>query len=972
MAKKTTAAKKPTGPDVLLARLTPVPEAFAALEASYLSFPHYPAIIAFQRAVVRPGEPRTPPLRRLNNLLLACLPTLTHGFEYSSSGHRMLAVGTPGVPLAAPKPSQVHQLVLAWASHWARPYLTEKPQACQQFMDALERVSMPTWQRLSPLSLVQNPDEAGNIIYAAIPALLATLLHGQQLVINEGKQTLRLRKVQGDASNQAGLYVVSKPFRGHYLQVDRNTGEAQPKEGYFAYRIDFKVETQAGRFYENSQHLQPWIFLRISCQRYGHRPLSGDNFGRDLSVLTSSNQPRLPHAKTDGTLVRLQAGTRRGEAEYQWLDELRELLEEANARALVPAEDVLRKQPGSYGVAGDTQNELGDEYYVVHAEGYKYEKKKHSIKTGFHFDERRDILDQLLTVLNGVLLPDSPLPADMPLPIGMALPAALRPFKSVRGTALRQHPSVPPVPVETVKPRRAAKPSMQVQLHSRLSETMLGLAPGEQAQLLLVYREKSTHDIMMQQVRRTLLLAADEEIPVWLAITEVLITDATLLDFHEKCAKQAKRLERKAHYRRQHELKREAWKALLLPYRSTTANIALAFIEIGEPTVDEPRKIRGAVREACARLRIGSQMLHTAKYAKRKGELTTEFGWDVQSRVANAALDLLIRQPGVLAGPPSEAYAKKKAGLPDALANCLDVVALYRHKHKDSGLHYALAVRLRATGEVEVLFPQEKNWLPYAAAGPHLGNFFADKRREKGSASGQSIGLEMSATQLGQFAASVVTAPHERPTLVLIEADVWRNDGAYNKTWGQLKNNHLAAQRDCLDFTHLHGQGHYDRADPALVNLLGVVRLRMNHETPQYLPAVAATQSAQDFKPLSGFIDRSTPELWHYFSVGRAATTQKNTGKSAVRGLFKMDARENEDGTSSYGAGTAFRHQQVVEVVPFFVKPELQHEEGLLALCRIPHYLRNSPAWSTANTLLPFPMHLAKCLIEDYICVLGS
>ncbi len=966
MAKKATAAKKPTGLDVLLARMTPVPEAFAALEASYLPFPYLTAIQAFQRAVVRPGEPRTPPLRRLNDLLLACLSTLTHGFEYSSSGHRMLAVGTPGVPLAAPEPSQVHKLVLAWARHWAQPYLTEKPQACMQLLDALEQVSLPTWQRLSPLRLVQNPDEASNIIYAAIPALLATLLHGQQLAINEGQQTLSLRKVQGDASNQAGLYVVSKPFRGQYLKTDRNTGEAQLKEGYFAYRIDFKVETQAGRFYENSQQLRPWIFLRISCQRYGHRPLSGDNFGRDLSVLTSSNQPRLANAKTDGTLVRLQIGRRRGEEKYQWLYELPELLAEAKARALAPAEEVIRELPGAYGLEGATQDAWGDEYYVVHAEGYKYEKKVHSIKTGFHFDERRDVLDQLLMVLNGVLLPDGPLPADVPLPTGIALPPALRPFKSVRSTALRQHQLGQIVGPETAKVRRAAKPLMQAQLHSQLSETMLGVIPGQQAQLLLVYREKSTRDLMVQQVRRTLLLTPEDAFPAWLAITEVLIPETTLLDYLEKCSKQVKRLERKAHYRRQHELKREAWKALLQPHRSPTAQTAFAFIEIGTPTVDEPRNIRGAVREVCARLRIGSQMLQTAKY---KGGSESEYGWDVQSRVANAALDLLIRQPGVLAGPPSAAYVK--AGLPEALANDLDVVALYRHQHRDTGLHYALAVRLRATGEVEVLFPQEKNWLPYAASGPHLGNFFADKRRENGAAN-NTIGLEMSAAQLGHFAASVVTESHERPTLVLIEADVWRNDGAHNKTWGQLKNNHLAAQRDCLNFTHLHGHGHYDRADEALTNLLGVVRLRMNHETPQYLPAVLGGQSAQDFKPLSGFIDRSAPELWHYFSVGRAATTQKSTGKKTERGLYKMDARTGDDGTSSYGAGTTFRHQQVVEIVPFFVKPELQHEEGILALCRIPHYLRNSPAWSTANTLLPFPMHLAKCLIEDYICVLGS
>ena len=45
--------------------------------------------------------------------------------------------------------------------------------------------------------------------------------------------------------------------------------------------------------------------------------------------------------------------------------------------------------------------------------------------------------------------------------------------------------------------------------------------------------------------------------------------------------------------------------------------------------------------------------------------------------------------------------------------------------------------------------------------------------------------------------------------------------------------------------------------------------------------------------------------------------------------------------------------------------------KGLKKLCRVPHYLRSSPAWSMGNILAPYPMHLGEQLIEDQICILG-
>jgi hypothetical protein len=139
----------------------------------------------------------------------------------------------------------------------------------------------------------------------------------------------------------------------------------------------------------------------------------------------------------------------------------------------------------------------------------------------------------------------------------------------------------------------------------------------------------------------------------------------------------------------------------------------------------------------------------------------------------------------------------------------------------------------------------------------------------------------------------------------------------------------------------------------------------MNGETPQYLPAVPTDLSAQDFETLSGFIDRSIPDLWHYYSIGRLPKTPKPNNKYPEKGLCKLEVRGEE-----YGANTAFRHQQIVEMVPFFVRPDLQTQVCLLALCRIPHFLRSSPSWSTGNTLRPFPVHLVKCLVDSYLAIL--
>ena len=61
----------------------------------------------------------------------------------------------------------------------------------------------------------------------------------------------------------------------------------------------------------------------------------------------------------------------------------------------------------------------------------------------------------------------------------------------------------------------------------------------------------------------------------------------------------------------------------------------------------------------------------------------------------------------------------------------------------------------------------------------------------------------------------------------------------------------------------------------------------------------------------------------------------------------------------------------MVEMLPFFVRRDLQTEENLKALCRVAHWLRISPAYIKGNIKHPYPMHLGNKSIEDFLCILG-
>ncbi|MEH2162255.1 MAG: RNaseH domain-containing protein [Nostoc sp.] len=912
---------------------------------------------------------------------------MTHGFEYfDTCDYRALAIGTAENPLRVPTPEQIHELAMIWAQEWTKEFdgkgkADQVNSVCDRFLEKMAII--PTnwnWQPITPKKLIQNINDEKGLGFQAIPSFLATLLHGKTCVIRSGKreQQIHWRKVQGDGSGRTALFTVSQPFLAPYTDE-----YGKEREGYFVYRLDFRVQTQTGRFNQNGK-LKPWIFLDLSCQRYAHEPLIETNYGRDISVLMGMNEERLSGYDVDSTLIRLTIDNSAREDSKPWKLQLPNLLAAFKARALETTENILGN-PAVYGNLDNNSNWNKDEYYLVHAEGYKYEhenhKRGHSIKPGFSLQESGDIIAQVLNILNGILIPDDLMQSDIPVPSGQKTPLAMRDYEDISK----------PLTFTKQQKEKLSEEDIQQRLDKRRKERQtiitdaIGRAlQGKPIHLSILWRERDTYDVTIQNLRDAFLLNEEEDFPEHIKVSPVWIDNQNLLKPLDTAGYAPKdRQEFDKQIRNQHQMKLDAWRDFLrqkviVSIDSTIKPYCFAIIEIGQTKkkgVHPKQSIYRAVREACVLEKISSQMVQTVKPKSSEKEdgstnILPSYSKKTEGRILNAVLDVTLRQLGVLYGIPSEVY--ERAGIPKEIAKNLDVIALCRRKatQGQDNIHYALAVRLRATGAVDVLFPNRQDWIPYAQAGIELGQIFSRVRRDRNYLKT----VQLKGIELVKFAADVLTQVGEQPTLVLIEADVWRNErGEENggQAWFQLKNEYLFANRDVLDFQHVPGHACiYPRDHNQLRNLLGIIRFRTGDETTQYITNRQVwdeNSPARDLMHLSGFYDTSIPELLHYFSIGRLPKTQKAQDTSTARELYMLDSQDDE-----YGVNIAFKHQQMLEMLPFFIRSDFQKtEESLKSLCRVPHYLRISPGWSMGNIHSPYPMHLGKQLIKDHLCILG-
>ncbi|MEL7407236.1 MAG: DUF3962 domain-containing protein, partial [Cyanobacteria bacterium J06558_2] len=341
-----------------------------------------------------------------------------------------------------PKVEQIYDLIFAWADTWTKQYTNKKKgnrdeieTVCDRFLDAIKNIPQDwQWEYIDPATLIEDINSNNALGYQAIPSLLATLLHEETITIQlkDREQKITWRKVQGGSSGKTGLHLVSYPVKVSYIAKNAQDDSEQEKEGYWAYRLDFHLHTQAGRF-NDAGHLKPWVFLHLGIQRYADEPLTANNFGRDISILMGMNTARIDKYPMDSTLVMLKVDN----SKNKWKQQLPDLLAAFQARSLIEPQEIANN-PIKYGNLDNTEDWNKDEYYLIHAEGYKYreEGKKgkghnHNIKTGFSLQERANITSKVLQVLNGVLTPDKPMERDIQVPAGKKLPLAMQDYNFI-------------------------------------------------------------------------------------------------------------------------------------------------------------------------------------------------------------------------------------------------------------------------------------------------------------------------------------------------------------------------------------------------------------------------------------------------------------------------------------------------------------------------------------------------------------
>ncbi len=348
------------------------------------------------------GHPQNPPYRRLNTVLTALAPTLAHPFvEYRNtdtecSERQLLVVGED--VKRRPKAEQVSDVLYEWGKQWGYQSFENEVNgtgrdAHLRLLDALQQPAQQ-WHDVDVAFLFLNLDTGNRTGFRAIPSLLASLLAGRESIINGRTITWCLTQ---DGDN--GLAVISQPFWAEYQEKNPYTQAIEVKKGTFAYKPEFHLQTQVGS-------ARPWIHLYVRCSRYVDGPLVQPNWQRDVSVKIGMDQPRLSGWEWSPTLVTLPVAG--GKNNPRWDEHLASLLEAMKARSLI-APSELFQAPLQYREA--TPLSKHDEYFVLHAEGFK---PRHKVKTGFDFAELREVANSISELLGLELSAGKTLTADLP------------------------------------------------------------------------------------------------------------------------------------------------------------------------------------------------------------------------------------------------------------------------------------------------------------------------------------------------------------------------------------------------------------------------------------------------------------------------------------------------------------------------------------------------------------------------------
>lgn len=899
------------------------PSALTNTRFAYLTFPYHQALDTFlghMSAVLQAqkrqlSERDSPPFRSLNKLLSALTPSLIHPFisyvvdrtaEIPVYERRMMVFEQSFRPSSA----QLEQVIRVWIRHWVESHFREEKEtqigqdAFAQLLSALAH-PQTSWKTVNAKTLLRDPQNA--LTFKAIPSFLAARLVGQTSQILGKPVTWQLTQELG--TNRFAL--VSQPMRSFFYdpRKDKNI------EGYFAYHLEFGIQTVPG-------DLEPFIHINISCRRYIEAPLERLLYQRRSTVMVGTQTPRLDTWPAEPTLVPISI---RGNGQaFRWDDHVVELLHDLRARPLEKIETIAA-DPQAY---WDSHETTGDRYLMLYSEGIDPD---HPLETGFGPVELHAVWQEVLTLCQGVLTSEQPVVRDQ------KTQRLDRTLSMIPVWELSERKRVITISEGKRKQRELSVEAKQSLGHDALMRT------GNDIPLtvLTFYRTERTRDEILNDIQSCALWHSPEIIfvpPYKLDDALVAPLDHGTMDPNfrtlnkhlSKTERDAQVVEWERLVERGRRQRVKAWREVLADLRPVKGT-ALVLVELPpESVVREDLNPHAAIREACVREGMSSQMMVSFK----NGNLAD------QSRAKSSLADLVVRQMGLFYGDITDMYLM--AGLPAELAHRMTIIGVSRVRSTKHALDYIVAVRVLPSGRVEMLLPREgEQWQPYQKGCLALGEIFRTAPAHKHKKDKKELRLKEAL--ITRFLRNVCLSTEE-PKVVLIGAQDFRS------VWKQMQNPNMTLNQ--LTFA-----SNETPLEPDVVPPLWMLRLREPgslDETPQYVQLTKGPLSeSDDAHYAEGLYDIGRSGEFHvYHSIGRGP------GSGDRREWLKEDK----------GGTRAFKHQHVLETIPFF----LSDESITLSLARMTYFFRFPPSWEQGTTLFPLPIHLGYAAISDYECLLPS
>ena len=737
------------------------------------------------------------PYRMLNNILVSLAP-LGHGFEFVNKARYALTITTSS-ETNLPNPQRLHTVIFQWMLWWIDHHTSDDNTIKSQLETIWrnEATKMPArwqWEPISVRHLIESFELGNGLNFNVLPSVLAMLMHDMVTTVY-GQHQIRWRKVQDGESKKLSLvgFADNRPIHATY-EVQRRHGRSRG-DGYFAFLLEFSLETQAGSS-------EPWMFLSLHAQRYAYQALYlRRSRSQRTALLVGPNRFRLDDSPLNATLLKLRV--QREDEKLEWSDYPPALLQAVGLRELPdPANIFAEPQMFWHPITSGNEHDQ-DEFYLIHDEGDRYgeHRRGHDLAAGLPLADLDEVTRAVVAQLP-MLVPDRPLTPDANAQLmpqrWTSRPKALRNFRmyanSRNETLRRDHANL-------------------------VSEALQRAQSGKPVTITIFWHNYHTY-IGLCRALHNLLMVEEGNLPDNMILQERQIRQREL--FWEV---------RGRPYKPQHQKRVKQWREFIASESELNGDFAL--VELLRD--DNPnrrgrshRRTRSTTRQAFAAEGIATQFILPLdmKADKDHPEKLVFMQNGSEHRANSAVRDLLLHQTGMLYGEPAPVY--QLAGM----VQSADLIGIYL-KENQNGLRFPMAVKLTMEGYCEAKFPREKKWIPYSEAGPHLGNLLSGEwdtlrwNPEKWSWElSPASKFCLTSAELNHFVCDIVKST-KRPSIIVIEADKWRN----RDRWPQLRNPDLGDSNSILDFGHVV----FDRNDKKVDNVLAIIRMRSDRETPQYI-----------------------------------------------------------------------------------------------------------------------------------------